>query len=206
MKSTHVLIVGLIVLVSGIFYFVSTNRPEQASVPSAKQVEIAASPTPDVVADSVRAGGSSYLDPKGVYSFLYPNDYTLDTQDPVHIRIYKRGVTQRPQSEMSDGALVVFESLELEGKTLEEWVDEHIRLSTADGTSEVTVPKTAATIGTYPGFTYTLRGLGESRYIVVQKDTQSNVAVNITYAVSDPNNVGYQKEVDAILTTVQLLK
>ena len=85
---------------------------------------------------NLEAGGSSYLDGKGVYSILYPNDYVLDTQDPIHIRIYKRGETQRPQSEMSDGALMVFESIELQGKSLETWVDasrkqprmEHLKL------------------------------------------------------------------------------
>jgi hypothetical protein len=206
MKSTHILIVGLIILVLGVVYFVSTNRPDTTIAPSAEQIEIAATPATDTITDTLLAGGSSYLDPKGVYTFLYPNEYTLDIQDPVHIRVYKRGVTQRPQSEMSDGALVVFESLDVTGQTLEEWVDAQIKTSTADGTSEVVEAKKATTLNGYPGFTYQLRGLGTSQYLVAQKDTQSNAAVIVTYMVSDPEGVGYQRDVDAILSSIELLK
>jgi hypothetical protein len=154
----------------------------------------------------LQAGGSSYADPAGDYSFLYPNDYTLDTKDPVHIRVYVRGDMQRPQSEMSDGVLIVFESIDLQGKSLESVVDERLQQAVADGTSEIMQPKTALSLNKYPGFTYELKGLGSSTTVLLQKTLQSNQALSVTYIVADPQNKGYQADVDAVLATVKLLK
>src|SRR5688572_7943238 len=94
----------------GLFAFLNsrTTPPSQPPSPSPSPVlSETISPTNTSVMD-LEVGGSSYTDEKGIFSFLYPNDYVLDTQDPNHIRIYKRNDTQRPQSEMSDGALIVF--------------------------------------------------------------------------------------------------
>lgn len=169
------------------------------------------SPTPAISSDpfisippdtsELRANGSNFRDPQGVYSFLYPNEYELFTDDPQHIRIIKRGATQQGQTELYDGVLVVFESIDLQGQTLENFVDSRIQQSTADGTTEVTEPKKATTLTTYPGFTYRLRGLGESTYVVVQKDFTSDSAVVINFLVADPEGQGYQEEVDSILST-----
>src|SRR5690348_14082570 len=93
--------------------------------------------TSNPTTDTLRVGGSSYSDPAGLYTLLYPNDFTLDTSDPAHPRVFKRGPSQRPQSEMSDGALVVFESNDLQGKTLEQLVDERIQALKSNGSSEV---------------------------------------------------------------------
>ncbi len=58
----------------------------------------------------------------------------------------------------------------------------------------------------YPGFQYTLRGLGTSQNIVLQKDANSTHALLITFAISDPNQKGYQDEVDSILQSITLAK
>lgn len=58
----------------------------------------------------------------------------------------------------------------------------------------------------YPGFQYTLRGLGTSQNIVLQKATNSTHALLITFAISDPNQKGYQDEVDSILQSITLAK
>lgn len=156
---------------------------------------------------ALREGGSSYLDPEGLYSFLYPKDATLDSQENgKYIRIIKRGPSQRPQSEMSDGILVVFESINLEDQTLSQFIDARIQESTVNGVSELTSAKQSLTINNYQGFQYTLRGLGESTYFVVQKDAQSTHAVSITALVVDPEQRGYQRQVDAMFATLQLLK
>ncbi len=162
-------------------------------------------PAPDVA--ELRAGGSSYADPGGVYSFLYPNDYELDLQEGGnYTRIFKRGATQRAQSEIHDGALVVFETIDLQGSSLEEYVDTHIQASTASGMSEVVSPKQATALKNYLGFTYELSGLGSTKYLVIQKDPSSSHAVSTIFLVEDPENVGYQTEVNQILTTLELLK
>jgi len=183
----------------------STNESQMATS-TADPNEPIWSPTTDGT-DSLSAGGSSFSDPEGVYTFLYPNDYTLDTQNNgQYTRIYKQGPTQRGQTEMYDGVLMVFELIDLQGKSLEDWVDTRIQDSTADGTIEVTQPKTATTLQSYPGFTYEVRGLGSSTHLVVQKDGESNNAVDITFLVADPEGVGFQGEVDRVLSTLELHK
>lgn len=180
-----------------------TNAPE-ASISPLVDTEI------DPADDTLLAGGSSYLDPKGVFSLLYPNDYVLDTQStspngPM-VRFYKRGEQQRPQSEMSDGVIVVIETVSLDGQSLEQWVDEQLKTQAEGGVSEVVAPKRPVLWNTYPGFTYQFRGLGESAVIALQKDLNSDTAVVITYLVADPQNQNYQAEVDSMLRTIQIHK
>lgn len=107
------------------------NRPDNRPL-------LTANPTPallpkstliadQVEVDKLNRGGSSYSDSKGVYSVLYPNDYTIDDMNGGEIvRIYKQGPTQTGQTEMYDGAIMNFQIVELRGQSLEEWVDTQI--------------------------------------------------------------------------------
>jgi hypothetical protein len=156
--------------------------------------------------DILLAGGSSYSDPEGYYSFLYPNDYTIDTQDEKHIRVYKRAETARTQGEITDGVVVVLEIVQTEGTTLEKWVDNNIENTLKDGSSQIVMPKKPILLNTYNGYTYSIRGFGESTDVILQKDPESKTALKITYLVNDPNGNNYQNEVDATLQTIQLLK
>lgn len=206
MNKSLLLLITIIILCGAAFLFLT--NPKNATEPPSPTPHASTqnTPTPNNPEIDLGASGSSYLDHKGVYSILYPNDYQIDTQDPIHIRIYKRGQTQRPQSEMSDGALMVFESIDLSGKSLEEWVDTRIKESTSDGTSQIINPKKEINQNSYPGFYFSIHGLGDSQNLVIQKDKKSNNAVIITYLVSDPQNKGYQKEVDLVLKSIKLLK
>ena len=200
------LILGVLVIVAVVFVknkSMMSDGDEVSSSPLTTEGSVEASP--DINTD-LRIGGSSYMDPEGVFTLLYPNDYTLDTQDSVHPRIYKQGEQQRPQSEMSDGIMIVFETIDLQGKSLEEFVDQRITEATADGTSEVIQAKQATILNGYPAFSYEVRGLGTARYLALQKSPQSNYAVVITYSISDPQQKNYQQEVDAIMSTVEMLK
>jgi hypothetical protein len=215
--KTSTLVVGLIsiALIIGMSLFLISRDnkdisglPISQTVTPSSQTDTSLSKFPvNSEEDILRAGGSSYRDPQGIYSFLYPSDYTLDTQnDGQYIRVYKRGRTQTGQTEMFDGVIVVFEAINLNSQNLNEWLDARIEESTFDGTLEVIEAKKPIRLNNYPGYTYTVRGLGTSEYIVVQKDTDSSFGVSITLAVNDPENIGYQKEVDAILSTLQIQK
>lgn len=206
-----VLILAILTILSFFFILRFRNQPQNPTPSIEPVVNIEPSPSVSsiVASDSAELtqGGSSYLDPKGVYSLLYPNDYRIDTQNNgQQTRIYKRGPTQQGQTEMYDGVIMVFESVELGGKTPEQWVDESIKSSTQDGTSEVIEPKKKTTVNNYSGFSYKLRGLGESQYYIIQKDTRSPNALVITIAVNDPTNAGFQSQVDSVLASIQLLK
>jgi hypothetical protein len=154
--------------------------------------------------DTLRANGSSFSDANGLYSFWYPNDYQLDTSDPAHPRVYKQGPTQTGQTEMYDGALVVFETADLQGQTMEQFLDQRVTQVTSDGTGEITSPKRAVTHNGYPGFTFRNRALSESTTLIIQKDATSNQALLLSYLVSDPDEIGFQTEVNGILSTIEL--
>jgi hypothetical protein len=184
----------------------STQQPINSPSSSPSNSPSTLSPDSKMVND-LQMGGSSYSDPQGVYQFLYPSEYKIDSENNgQHTRIYKTGPTQRGQTEMYDGVIIVFESHNLNGKSLEILVDENIKTSTADGTSELTSPKQNITINSQQGFTYKMRGLGEATYFAIQKDKNSDYALVVTTSISDPTNVGFQKEVDALLSTIRMLK
>jgi hypothetical protein len=199
-----------LIVIGGITYIIVSRpmTPVMAPSPSSTLSSPMNSPTtiPSSTPSSSDLGqdGSSYLDPRGVYNFLYPSDYTLDApSNDTHVRIYKRVGTARPQSEMSDGVLIVFEGVNLGKQSLSAWVDAQIKTAMQDDTTEVTSSKTTTALNTYPGFTYKMGG---SSYIAIQKDLSSQNALLITYLVADPNKKDYQQEVDSILATVKLLK
>lgn len=215
MQNKQFLIGGVIVLavIVGVGFFLSksnqpvtTNETNTDSSITTSPPEVSTSPITSETPSELGQGGSSYLDPESVYSFLYPNDYTLSPMNNGSVRITKTGPTQRGQTELYDGVLLYFETVSLDGSTLEQWVDGAITQSTADGTSQVVKPKTAMNLNGYSGFSYSMRGLGESNNLVLQKDSNSPYAVNIIYAVYDPQNVGFQNEIDAILKTLQIQK
>jgi hypothetical protein len=216
MKNAVLLGILVIAIAVGLGAF-SMKRAGRQTTPTATpgvspSVVVGESPTPEQFITSepdlstLRAGGSSYLDPQGLYNVLYPGDWALDTQDAAHIRVYKSGPSARPQSEISDGALVVFETVDLQGKSLEAFVDARIQEATGNGMSEMTETKRAVMLNNYPGFTYKMRGLGESTYLLVHRTPQSNQAISITYMVVGPQAAKYQQEVDGILSSVELLK
>jgi hypothetical protein len=211
-----VLLLALVIVVgmAGVYYVSSQRRVDSfpAVIPVSESpmpspmvsVEPSAQPSSDLM--QLKAGGSSYSDPQGVFGFLYPNDYTIDSQEKGrYVRIFKKGATQKGQTEMYDGVIVSFERVELGGKTLSKWVDDQIQQSTSDG-SEITQPKKGTTLNVYPGFTFEVRSLGTSTNVVLQKDLSSPHAVRINFLVADPEGKNYQKEVDAILATVELRK
>lgn len=199
---SKVLIVLIVVFVVGIGLFVYFNKSDnrfKTQQPSPLEVNT-------VSKDSTPLYSKSYTDRTGAYEISYPEDYTLDTQDPVHIRLYKRNDTKRPQGEITDGVIIVFESVDLSEKKLSDWVDERIQRSTADGTSQLISDKEQIQEGQYLGFRYTLHGQGDSQNLVIQKDSNSKDALLITYSVNDPNKKGYLEEVNKILSTIKLFK
>ncbi len=196
----------IILLVVGGYLYTSRTQEAQNALENPTTINQGTNGTAQPTAPPLGAGGSSFMDPKGVFTVLYPADYEVDTSDSEHPRLFKRGETQRPQTELYDGALIVFESVNLEGKTLSAFLDDRIKDATENGMQEVIKPKAAASFNTYPGYAYTLRGLGASTYTAVQKDTQSDNAVIISTLVADPENKGYQAEVDATLNSITLLK
>jgi hypothetical protein len=202
MKLPALIVVLVIISLGGFFLLAKSNAP----APSASLAP-GDTPTPTIDVRGIKVGNTSYKDAEGIYTFSYPLDYKLSDQtDGKQIRVYKTGPTQQGQTEMYDGVILVFETVDLSGQTLSKWVDGHIKTTTADGTSKLSSPKKMITIKGYPGFRYGIHGLGDFTEYVLQKDNKSNHAVIISVMVADPQKIGFQKEVDKILSTFELHK
>lgn len=210
MRNTS-LIFGLAILIFGGTVLYTSWNKKQAETLVTQPVFMTPTPQSSPVAETPASVAPSpisnnYTDSQNLYSFSYPEGYTLDTQDIAHPRLFKRGQTQRSQSEISDGVLIVFEVIDLQGKSLAEVADARIAGMNTDSTSEVVPSPKATTLNNYPGLTYETQGFGSSKNVMIQKSPTSTQAVLITYMASDPQQVGYQAEVDQILKTVTLLK
>lgn len=212
MRALSKILLGILIIIflGAVGFIVSTQR--QTTIPG---ITTTAAPTPQPTqeladsqqADTLLAGGSSYHDPEGIFTFLYPNDWKIDQQNNETItRVYQQGPTQQGQTEMYDGVIVTFEKIPLNGKTLSSWLDTEIKNMTADGTSQITEPKKPITVNGFPGYSYSARGLGEFTFLVIQKNSESPTAIRISTLVADPKNIGFQSQVDAILQTLQLQK
>lgn len=209
----NILILLIVLAVASTFYLLSSKQYSMPQFSNTKSTEESKSETIDQFLKTkpdtsvLEAGGNSYLDPKGVYVVLYPNNYTMDTQnDNQYTRFFMRGETQRGQTEIYDGVLVVIESVDLKQQSLENWIDSKISESTTDGSTEIIKPKQKTKINDYLGYTYETKGFGSAVFVTLQKTPQSNYAVSITISVNDPQQKGYQTEVDAILATLEILK
>lgn len=216
-NSIIVFAVLLIAAIAAVAIYTVVGKPSVNTLPAlsvtptptatlSAEVDVSPITTPPDISllDELKAGGSSYSDPNSTYTFLYPSDYKLDTQGQV--RIYKTGPTQKGQTEIYDGIIMSFEPITLNGQSLSAWVDARIKSLTTDGTSEVIEPKQSITVSGYPGYRFTMRGLGTYTYTVLQKNGTSSYAVGVTTMVSDPQQVGFQKQADAILASLQLMQ
>lgn len=199
------IVVAILVLVlagTGLYVIVSKNK-NVATQPS-PSISLQVSADPKLV-DTLKQGGSSYSDPNGTYVFLYPSEYKIDTQNNGQfVRIYKTGPTQKGQTEIYDGVIMTFETQNLSGKSLKLWTEDYIKSATGE-TSDLIKDKEEILINNQPAYSFILRGLGEHQYYSVSKTNSEHVIVTASN-VSDPGNLGFQEEVNAILTTLEILR
>ncbi|MFA9288662.1 MAG: hypothetical protein ACEQSA_02170, partial [Weeksellaceae bacterium] len=141
MKKTVVIIL-IIIIGLGAYFFTRNNKDQISREKTDVNVtDSTPQPLPSVDVSDLRAGGSSFREETGAYNFLYPADYVLDETDKQHIRIYKTGPTQQGQTELYDGAIIVYEVITLEEKNLSDWVDNYLTTVTTDGTTKIVEPK-----------------------------------------------------------------
>lgn len=210
MKTKLIPILAAITALAAVAAFVFAQQRQSGETDSkvmpsvTPTVTTETSATPDT--NSLGVDGNTYRDPSGLFTFSYSNDYTIDQENPQLVRLFKRAETARPQSEITDGVIMVFEPIALGGKTLDEWVDSRITQSVDAGTAEVVQPKTAMTYGMYRGYTFEMKGFGDAKYLLLQNSPNSEDALLVTTSVMDPQSRGYQVEVDTILKSIELLR
>jgi hypothetical protein len=200
---TAIVVIGIFAL-AGYIYLNNGSNSTLAPLPTPAVVDRTQNADSEAVSE-LQQGGSSFTDPENIFALLYPNDYIQDTQGPNQFRFYKQGPTQTGQTEVYDGIIINIETINLGEQNLSDWVDSRITSSTQDGTSEIVKEKSTISVNGYPGYSYTLRGLGEFETLVVQKDQDSNFAIGITTLIADPGNLGFEQEFKSILSTLNLL-
>ncbi len=209
MGKIVIIVILLVIIAGGYFIYDKSIRPNLpvSVVTNSPTISPESGPVVDEAqVEALKKGGLSYSDKKGIFTFLYPLGYTIDEMNGgEYIRIFKKGDTQTGQTEMYDGAIVTFQPLQFTG-SLESYVDSQIELATKDQMGELLTGKKAVIVNGYPGFTYTIRTLGASTYYVLRKDAKSQYGVSISYLVADPQNVGFQKEVDGVISSIEFLK
>jgi len=98
----------------------------------------------------------------------------------------------------------VFEKGALQDQTLEEFVDLRIQEMMSVGDSTLVQPKKKITLNSNTGFTYESDGFGSATHLIIQKNKDTKTVLIIDYFAHDVQDRGYQKEVDAILSSIVL--
>jgi hypothetical protein len=201
-KIAFVTILVVFIIAALVYYVYETNYGKTIS----SKVVL---PTPSMINPTSTDSSltNTHTDVNGIYSIRYPNDFQLDTlPDNNAIRLTKIGKTQQGETELYDGVTIQIETNELNGRMLSDWVDETIERSTDNGVSAIVEPKNPISINGYQGFAYTVEGLGVFNHRIIQKNETSNYAVTIVTTVNDPEDNGYEFEVDSILLSLNMLK
>lgn len=134
------------------------------------------------------------------FSIKYPEELTVDeTRGCVHFSLW--GPTQKAETEFFDGISLLFDSGQLDNKTLKQLVDEEVAVFQDVG--EVLIPPTQTTIAGVSGYTFKASSLGVFTYYYVSH--KSGVCLEIVDATVDPTGKGFQTTVDLMLSTLKFL-
>jgi hypothetical protein len=195
-RSPKMLIVGLVfVLVISLLggsYFYFQNQKTETPEPAPAETQETPPPTPDPTAD-----WEIYT--TSVYQVKYPGNL-ITGGDESMLNIAKWGPTQTEGTELFDGYAITFIPKETSEMTPEEYADEQIAELNNQGISKVTEGPNSITIANYKGITYTEDGLGTYKQIVLGSNDGTMLMV-ISVIIADPGNLGFQEEVDQILSS-----
>jgi hypothetical protein len=199
-KSSKLLLIGVLFLIIAIFvggaYFYVQNQTEKPQETTPTQTQGSPSPTtytaPDATMDWQTYSNSAF-------SVKYPDDL-ITGGDESMLNISKWGPSQTEGTELFDGFAVNFILKESPGTTPEDYAEILIAEAKVHGMSQVTQGPEPVTLNTYKGVGYTEESLGTYRQVILTPDDGS-VLVLISILVADPGNLGFQEQVDQILST-----
>lgn len=137
------------------------------------------------------------------FTLRYPDTYTINEEPAGTFILTRVGPTQTLGTELYDGVALIIRWHELQGRTLENFVDQQIAAAGLDGISVIARGKQPITVSEYDGFSYVLDGLGTYTKNFIMKDS-ANRALQLEYLVEDPTNIGFQQQVNQILSSVNI--
>lgn len=203
--SNKLLLIGLVLLiiavtVTAIYFFFQNKKDstknEKKIIPTISQQLSSPTPTPDPTENWEVHKSSEY-------QVKYPNDL-IAGGDKDMLNIAKWGPTQTEGTELFDGYAVTFIQKENQDSTPEEYTQTLIEEAESVGVSEITEEMQDIEVNGYNGVTYTEEGLGTYKQIILGSNDNSSL-VHISVMVADPGNLGFQEEVDQILSTFEFV-
>lgn len=114
------------------------------------------------------------------------------------------GPSQQEGTEFYDGISLHFTSGSLEGKTLDDFVNQIYTDAQNDPINEQVSPVQPILIGEESGLTFDVRGYGDSTYIYLPKG--EGEYLRITENTQDPSSQGFEKITDAMLQSLRLVE
>lgn len=138
------------------------------------------------------------------FSFTYPEDMTIQTQEGGVVQVKKWGPTQKADTELYDGVALQFEPLELP-VSAQQYSLTDIEGTLKSGMAEILSGPTQVTIGNNTGYFYRMRFLGTASKYSFDTPNDSIIVV-VTDNTTDPGSIGFQEEADAILKSLVLKK
>lgn len=135
-----------------------------------------------------------------IFSFKYPTDLDLSTEEGNRVLISKWGPTQQEGQEFHDGISLYFDPREL-GISAKDYLQTKIDEIENAGVSTIEKKLSEVTVGQYKGYSFVSSGLTTTETIAVESN--SGIIVVITNATSDPGNVGFAPVADQILSTFE---
>ncbi len=136
-----------------------------------------------------------------IFQIKYPSDIEVEEEAAGLVRLTKLASNHQLGTELYDGISLSFETREIANLEPITFAENKIIESNENGLGDVISPAKQTTLNGYDAAEYTYRGLGTTKYTIVQADDNVMFVV-IGNATVDPNNSGYSETVDQILSTL----
>lgn len=134
-----------------------------------------------------------------VYTIAYPNNYTLNLDQPPIVTISFIGPTQAEGTELFDGVVVNISVSQEQNHDLNAYLQSKLDELDNVGVSRLIGQPESITLNHYRGYTYIEDGLGRYQHFLLESPDQVSIAT-ISVLVADPTNLGFQETVDRMLT------
>jgi hypothetical protein len=147
----------------------------------------------------------TFNDDRYNFTFDYPSDAEAAVDLAIGVRVLKIGKTQPLGTEMVDGYIVTINNSKYSGNFRDFVEAQRQNDITSNPAGEGTDSVSPITEGSLirkdlKAYTYVVKGLGEFEMSYVALNNTDYL--KITKLVSDPDNNGYQKEIESILNTL----
>lgn len=190
----------LIILIGGLFYFNQTKQVSSQKSSAPSPTLLAPKPTQKPTPTPIPEDWETFKSEDFGISIRHPKDFEAsETQEGV--RIVKLGPTQSQGTELYDGISLLLKTGILENQNLEEFVDAEIAETKAQPINAKVSEKREVQVLELPGFSYDVSSLGDARYIFLPKGPGGYL--EIINSTIDPSNLGYQKTVDLIISSIE---